>query len=56
MDAFIQFLRNLGLSFIPLFVAVDAIGNLTFILTLTQEDDTAERRRVIRYAKITELA
>ena len=56
MDAFIQFLRNLGLSFIPLFVAVDAIGNLPFILTLTQEDDTAERRRVIRYAMITALA
>ena len=56
MDAFIQFLRNLGLSFIPLFVAVDAIGNLPFILTLTQEDDTAERRRVIRYAMLTALA
>jgi multiple antibiotic resistance protein len=56
MDAFVQFLRNLGLSFIPLFVAVDAIGNLPFILSLTQEDDTAERRRVIRYAMLTALA
>lgn len=53
MDAFIQFLRDLGLSFIPLLVAVDAIGNLPFILTLTQEDDTAERKRVIRYAMLT---
>ncbi len=53
MDAFVHFLQNLGLSFIPLFVAVDAIGNLPFILTLTQEDDSEERRRVIRYAMLT---
>jgi multiple antibiotic resistance protein len=56
MDALLQFLRNLGLSFVPLFVAVDALGNLPFILTLTQGDDTAERRRVIRYAMLTALA
>jgi multiple antibiotic resistance protein len=56
MDALIQFLLNIGLSFVPLFVAVDAIGNLPFILTLTQGEDTAERRRVIRYAMLTALA
>lgn len=56
MNAISEFLRDLGLSFIPLFVAVDAIGNLPFILTLTQGENTAERRRVIRYAMLTALA
>ncbi|MDO8715888.1 MAG: MarC family protein [Dehalococcoidales bacterium] len=44
------------MSFIPLFVAVDAIGNLPFILSLTQGENTAERGRVIRYAMLTALA
>ena len=56
MNAISEFLRDLGLSFIPLFVAVDAIGNLPFILTLTQGENTAERRHVIRYAMLTALA
>ena len=56
MDAIIQFLRNVGFSFIPLFVAVDAIGNLPFVLSLTQEDADEERRRVIRYAMLTAFA
>lgn len=56
MNVISEFLRDLGLSFIPLFVAVDAIGNLPFVLSLTQGEDTAERRRVIRYAMLTALA
>lgn len=53
MDAVIAFLRDLGLSFIPLFIAVDAIGILPFILALTQDETAAERNRVLRYAMLT---
>ena len=53
MSAVVDFLRELGLSFIPLFVAMDAIGNLPFVLSLTQDMNPAERRRVIRFAILT---
>ena len=56
MTAAAEFLRDLGLSFIPLFIAVDAIGNLPFILSLTRDELPAERSRVIRYAMLTALA
>ena len=56
MNAIIDFLRDLALSFIPLFVAVDAIGILPFILALTQEETVAERNRVLRYAMFTAFA
>lgn len=55
MDAFALFLKNLALCFIPLFVAVDAIGNLPFVLSLTQDEDAAERKNIIRYAMLTAL-
>ncbi len=55
MDVILQFLKNFSLSFIPLFVAVDAIGTLPFILSLTQGEDAVERQRVISYAMITAL-
>lgn len=55
MDALAQFFKNLALSFIPLFVAVDAIGNLPFILSLTKEQNASERRRAIGYAMFTAL-
>ena len=53
MSAVVDFLRDLGLSFIPLFVAMDAIGNLPFTLSLTQDMDPAERRKTIWYAILT---
>ena len=53
MSAVIESIKNLGLSFIPLFVEIDAIGLLPFILTLTQDMKPAERPRVIRYAMLT---
>jgi multiple antibiotic resistance protein len=43
------------LSVIPLFVAVDAVGVLPFILSLTKDMKTWERTRTIRYALITAL-
>lgn len=50
---FLNFIKDAGLSFIPLFIAVDAIGLLPFILSLTQDMNPAERPRTIRYAMFT---
>jgi len=39
-------LRRLALSFIPIFVALDAIGNIPFFLSLTEGLEHGERLRV----------
>jgi len=49
----VDFFDDLGLSIIPLFVAIDAIGSLPFILSLTQDMSPTERPKVIRYAMLT---
>ena len=51
-----DFLERLGLTLIPIFVAVDAIGSLPFILSMTQDMSPSERPKVIRYAMITAFA
>lgn len=48
--------EQLFLSFIPLFVAMDAIGVLPFALSLTQDMSARERTRTVRYAMVTALA
>ena len=48
-----EFLKDIGLSFIPLCVAIDALGNIPFILSMTQDMNPEERPKVIRYAMIT---
>ena len=48
--------KELGITFVSLFVAIDAIGILPFILLLTQDISPQERRRVIHYAMITAFA
>ena len=53
ISAPLSFLKDVGLSFIPLFVAMDAVGVLPFILAMTQDMSSAERPRVIRYAMLT---
>ena len=55
-SSFLNFIKDVGLSFIPLFIAVDAIGLLPFILSLTQDMNPAERPRTIRYAMLTAFA
>lgn len=52
-SSFLNFIKDVGLSFIPLFIAVDAIGLLPFILSLTQDMNPTERPRTIRYAMFT---
>jgi multiple antibiotic resistance protein len=56
LAAILVFLKDVGLSFIPLFVAMDSIGNLPLILSLTHDISPAERPRIIRYAMLTAFA
>jgi multiple antibiotic resistance protein len=46
-------LRNVLLAFIPLFVAVDAVGLLPVFLSLTQGMEEGEKRRVIYQSTLT---
>lgn len=55
MEAVVSFLRELLLSFIPLFVAVDALGVLPVILGLTEGMAKKEQSRMLRYAMLTAL-
>jgi len=50
-----NFLRELGLTFVPLFVAMDAVGNLPIFLALTQGIAPKHRRRVTHLATLTAL-
>lgn len=56
MEKIIQILQEFGLTFVPLFVALDAIGVLPILLPLTVDMTARERGRVIRLAMITALA
>ena len=56
INAIFDFIKDIGLSFIPLLIAIDALGILPFILSLTQDITPAERPRIIRYAMLTAFA
>jgi multiple antibiotic resistance protein len=55
MEKVLQILQEFGLTFVPLFVAMDAIGVLPILLPLTQDMKAKERRRVVRLAVVTAL-
>jgi len=55
MEKVLQILQEFGLTFVPLFVAMDAIGVLPILLPLAQDMKANERRRVIRFAMLTAL-
>lgn len=48
-------MKNIFLAFIPIFVAVDAIGVLPIFASLTQEVDKKEKRAIILQSIITAL-
>jgi multiple antibiotic resistance protein len=50
-----DFFRELGLTFVPLFVAMDAIGNLPIFLALTHGIAPKHSRRVTNLATLTAL-
>lgn len=49
----LRILQEFGLTFIPLFVAIDAIGILPFLLPLSLDLKASERTRMIRLAMVT---
>jgi multiple antibiotic resistance protein len=55
MEKVLQILQEFGLTFVPLFVAMDAIGVLPILVPLTQDMKPNERNRTVRLAVITAL-
>lgn len=55
MNIVLKTLQEFGLTFLPLFVAMDAISVVPILLPLTQDMQSKERRRVIRFALLTAL-
>ena len=55
MDRFLQILQEFGLTFVPLFVAMDAIGVLPILISITHDMQATERRKTILYAVLTAL-
>lgn len=51
----VDFLRELGLTFVPLFVAMDSVGNLPIFLSLTRDTEVSEHSRTVRLAIFTAL-
>jgi len=56
METILSQAREFALTFIPIFVAMDAIGALPIVLGITQDMEPKERTRMIRYAMVTALA
>ncbi|MDD5126963.1 MAG: MarC family protein [Dehalococcoidales bacterium] len=48
-----EWLEQLVLAFVPLFIVLDSLGNMPFVATLTETKTAAERRRVINVAVMT---
>jgi len=48
-----DFWQSLLLTFVPLFIVIDAIGNLPFVIALTEDSTREERQRIIGLATIT---
>jgi multiple antibiotic resistance protein len=48
-------IRELALTFVPLFFAMDAVGNLPIFLALTQEVGVTRRRQTVNLATLTAL-
>ena len=46
-------LQSLVLTFVPLFIVIDALGNLPFVISLSEGMAAKERRRMIHVATLT---
>ena len=50
-----EIFRELALTFVPLFFAMDAVGNLPIFLALTQEIGATRRKQTVNLATLTAL-
>lgn len=48
-----SWLRSFSLTFIPLFIVIDALGTLPFVISLSENMSTNERRKMIHIASVT---
>ncbi len=48
-----SWLRSFSLTFIPLFIVIDALGTLPFVISLSENMSTHERRKMIHIASVT---
>ncbi len=46
-------LQNFILTFVPLFIVIDALGNLPFVISLSEGMSRQERRKIIHLATVT---
>jgi len=51
-----SFGNELALSFVPLFVAIDAMGNVPIVISLTEDMTIVQRARVVNIALVTAAA
>jgi multiple antibiotic resistance protein len=51
----VELIRALALTFVPLFFAMDPVGNLPIFLALTQEVEPKHRRHAVNLATLTAL-
>jgi multiple antibiotic resistance protein len=55
VDVFLALLRDFGMTFVPLFVAMDAISAVPILLSITSDMNAGQRTGVIRYGMLTAL-
>lgn len=48
-----EWLRALLLTFVPLFIVIDAFGNLPFVIALSEDMSSRQRHRMIHVAMLT---
>jgi multiple antibiotic resistance protein len=48
--------RDFYLTFVPLFIVIDAFGNLPFVISLSSELTSPEKRRLVHLAILTATA
>ena len=41
------------MTFMPLFIVIDAFGNLPFVITMGQDMDRRQQRKMVHYAVMT---
>jgi multiple antibiotic resistance protein len=46
-------LQNFVMTFVPLFIVIDAFGNLPFLITAGQDMDRRQQRKMVHYAVLT---
>jgi multiple antibiotic resistance protein len=51
-----EHLQDFVMTFIPLFIVIDAFGNLPFVISMSEGMTKPERRRLVHYAVITATA